>query len=116
MEVAIGLIGHMEAERHPVQVVEVGRVLFDHAGLAAIGSGAVVLSMTFLLSSEQVALQLALTNVIASMIALLLCITFVLSHPFFGPMALQSDPFKHSLEVFEAVDATPGTAGLSMTR
>ena len=83
---------------------------------AAIGSGAIVLSMSFLLFSEQVALQMILTSVIADTIALLLCITFVLSHPFFGPMALQPDPFKHSLEVFEAVDVVPGTADLVMTR
>jgi hypothetical protein len=83
---------------------------------AAIGSGAIVLSMSFLLFSEQVALQMALTSVIGSMIALLLCITFVLSHPFFGPMALQPDPFRHSLEVFEAVDASPSSAEVSMTR
>jgi hypothetical protein len=63
--------------------------------------------MSFLLFSEQAVLQIILTSIIASTIALLLCITFVLSRPFFGPMALQPDPFKHSLEVFEAVDATP---------
>jgi hypothetical protein len=74
--------------------------------VAAIGSGAIVLSMSFLLYSDQVALQMILTSVIATTITVLLCITFVLSHPFVGLMALQPDPFKHSLEVFEAVDAT----------
>jgi hypothetical protein len=48
-----------------------------------------------------------LTSIIASTIALLLCITFVLSRPFSGPMALQPEPFRHSLEVFDAVDSTP---------
>jgi hypothetical protein len=72
--------------------------------LAAIGSGVIVLSMSFLLFSNQVALQMILTSIIASTIALLLCITFVLSRPFFGPMALQPEPFRHSLEVFDAVD------------
>ena len=78
--------------------------------LAAIGSGAIVLSMSFLLFSDQVALQMILTSIIATTIAVLLCITFVLSRPFFGPMALQPEPFRHSLEVFDAVDATPATA------
>jgi hypothetical protein len=73
---------------------------------AAIGSGTIVLSMSFLLLSEHVALQMIFTSVIATTIALLLCITFVLTRPFFGPMALQPEPFKHSLEVFDSVDAT----------
>jgi hypothetical protein len=60
--------------------------------------------MSFLLFSNQVALQMILTSIMASTIALLLCITFVLSRPFFGPMALQPEPFRHSLEVFDAVD------------
>jgi Protein of unknown function (DUF4239) len=83
---------------------------------AAVGSGAIVLAMSFLLFSQQVALQMVLTSVIGSLIALLLCITFVLSHPFFGPMALQPDPFRHSLEVFDAVDASPASAEVSMAR
>ena len=74
---------------------------------AAIGSGTIVLSMSFLLFSDQIARQILLTSIIASTIALLLCITLVLSRPFFGPIALQAKPFKHSLEVFDAVDAAP---------
>jgi hypothetical protein len=74
--------------------------------LAAIGSGVLVLSMSFFLFMEQVAAQIVVTSMMASTIALLLCITFVLSRPFVGPFALQPEPFVHSLEVFDSVDAT----------
>ena len=73
---------------------------------AAIASGSIVLSMSFFLFSERVTLHMIFTSIIASAIALLLCITFVLSCPLFGPMTLQPDPFRHSLEVFDSVDAT----------
>jgi len=46
-------------------------------------------------------------GVMATLFALLLCITFVLSRPFVGAMALQPDAFEHSLTVYDAVDKTP---------
>jgi hypothetical protein len=73
--------------------------------LAAIGSGVLVLSMSFFLFMEQVTAQIIVTSMMASTITLLLCITFVLSRPFVGPFALQPEPFLHSQEVFDSVDA-----------
>ena len=77
------------------------------AAAAAIGSGMIALSMSFLLFMDQVILQIIVTSMMAGMIALLLCITSVLSRPFVGPLALGPQPFVHSLEVFDSVDATP---------
>jgi hypothetical protein len=74
---------------------------------AAIASGAMILSMSFFLFMEQIAPQIVVTSIMASTIALLLCITFALSRPFVGPLALRPEPFAHSLQVFDAVDATP---------
>jgi len=74
---------------------------------AAIGSGAIVLSMSFFLFMEQAAPQMIVTSIMTSTVALLLCIAFVLSHPFAGPMALNPEPFKHAIEVYDSVDATP---------
>jgi hypothetical protein len=74
--------------------------------LAAIGSGAIVLTMSFFLFMERAVLQMIVTSSMASMIALLLCITFLLSRPFAGPLALQPDPFEHALQVFDSVDST----------
>ena len=72
---------------------------------AAIGSGVIVLFMSFFLFMEEAALQMIFTSIMASTIALLLCMTFVLSLPFAGPLALQPEPFEHSLQVFGSVDA-----------
>jgi hypothetical protein len=41
------------------------------------------------------------------LIALLLSITALSSHPFNGPMALAPEPFEHSLSVYQSVDKTP---------
>ena len=40
----------------------------------------------------------------AGMICTLLCITFVLSRPFNGPLALQPEAFDHSVGVYASVD------------
>jgi hypothetical protein len=98
------IISQIQSDRNR-RTLEAQQSLPSIIWLAAVGSGMIVLSMSFLLFSRNVALQMTLTSIIASTIALLLCITFVLSRPFFGPMALQPEPFKHSFEVFDAVDA-----------
>jgi hypothetical protein len=68
-------------------------------------NGKIVLSMSLLPFSHHVALQRILTSVIASTIALLLCIIFVLSRPFFGPMAFQPEEAKDRLARVPAVAA-----------
>jgi hypothetical protein len=102
---ALEIISQIQSDRNK-RTLEAQQSLPTVIWFAAIGSGMIVLSMSFLLLSEQVALQMIFTTIIASTIAVLLCITFVLSRPFFGPMALQAEPFKHSIEVFDSVDAT----------
>jgi hypothetical protein len=104
-EAALELISQVQSDRNR-RTLEAQASLPTVIWLAAIGSGTIVLSMSFLLFSERIAPRMILTSIIASTIALLLCITFVLSRPFSGPMALQPEPFRHSLEVFDAVDAT----------
>jgi hypothetical protein len=103
---ALELISQIQSDRNR-RTLEAQASLPTIIWFAAIGSGTIVLSMSFLLFSERIAPRMILTSIIASTIALLLCITFVLSRPFSGPMALQPEPFKHSLEVFDAVDSTP---------
>jgi len=104
---ALAMISQVQSDRNK-------RTLAAEASLpaliwfAAIGTGAVVLSMSFFLVMKEVAPQMIVTSIMASTIALLLCITFVLSHPFAGPMALQPAPFEHSLQVFDSVDTTLG--------
>jgi hypothetical protein len=102
---ALEIISQIQSDRNK-RTLQAQQSLPMIIWLAAIGSGMIVQSMSFLLFSEHVTLQMIFTSIIASTIALLLCITFVLSRPFFGPMALQPEPFNHSIEVFDAVDAS----------
>ncbi len=101
---ALAIISQIQSDRNK-RTLEAGGSLPVIIWFAAIGSGAVVLSMSFFLLMERAAPQMIVTSIMASTIALLLCITFVLSRPFVGPMALQPVPFAHSLEVFDSVDA-----------
>jgi hypothetical protein len=102
---ALEIISQLQSDRNK-RTLEAEQSLPTIIWLAAIGSGVIVLSMSFVLASQQVLLQMTLTCIIASTIAALLCITLVLSRPFFGPVALKPDPFQHSVEVFDAVDTT----------
>ena len=103
---ALQLISQIQDDRNK-RTLEAGESLPVIIWFAAIGSGVLALSMSFLLFMDQVLPQIIVTSMMAGMIALLLCITSVLSRPFVGPLALQPQPFVHSLEVFDSVDATP---------
>ena len=103
---ALQLISQIQYDRNK-RTLEAGQSLSAIIWFAAIGSGVIALSMSFLLFMDQVVLQIIVTSMMAGMIALLLCITSVLSRPFVGPLALGPQPFVHSLEVFDSVDTTP---------
>jgi hypothetical protein len=74
---------------------------------AAIGIGLAVVGMSFFLHMEKRWPHMASAAVMSGAMAMLVCIIFVMSRPFVGPMALGPQPFEHSLEVYDAVDATP---------
>jgi hypothetical protein len=101
---ALAIISQIQADRNK-RTLQAGTSLPIVIWLAAIGSGAIVLSMSFFLFMGEAAPQMIVTSIMASTIALLLSVTFVLSRPFAGPMALQPEPFQHSLQVFDSVDA-----------
>ena len=103
---ALEIVSQIQSDRNK-RTLKAGESLPAIIRFAAIGSGAMFLSMSFFLFMEQAVPQMIVTSIMASTIALLLCITFVLSCPFAGPMALQPAPFEHSLQVFDSVDATP---------
>ena len=100
------LINQIQADRNR-RTLQAGESLSPVIWLAVIGCGGVVVAMTFLLYMERWWPQVVISSAMATMIALLLCITYLLSHPFAGPMALQPEPFEHSLHVYDSVDATP---------
>jgi hypothetical protein len=107
---ALAIISQIHSDRNK-RTLAAGTSLPSVIWIAAIGVGTLAVLMSFFLFMGQVGPQMIVTSIMACMIALLLCITFVLSRPFAGPVALKSDPFSHSLEVFDAVDAAEVAEG-----
>jgi hypothetical protein len=98
------IISQIQSDRNK-RTLEAEQSLPAIIWFAAIGSGAIILSMGFFLFMEQAAPQIIVTSIMASTIALLLSVMFALSRPFVGPVALDPKPFEHSLQVFDSVDA-----------
>ena len=86
------------------RVLDSGESLSAVMWIAAIASGALVIAMTFFLYMRTQWLQILLASFLATMICMMLCITYMLSHPFAGPLAISSDAFKHSVFVYDNVD------------
>lgn len=105
-QTVLGLVNQVQADRNR-RTLQAGKSLSPMIWLAVIGCGAVVVAMTFFLYMECSWPQIVVSSAMATMIAMLLCITYLLSHPFVGPMALQPEPFEHSLHVYNSVDKTP---------
>jgi hypothetical protein len=103
-QAALQLIAQIQTDRNR-RTLQAGESLPSIMWLASIGSGVLVLLLSFFLYMDR-AWPHAM-GVMAAMFALLLLITFVLSRPFVGPMALQPEAFEHSLSVYDTVDKTP---------
>jgi hypothetical protein len=105
-QAALQLVGQVQTDRNR-RTLQAGESLPAIMWLASIGSGVLVLLLSFFLYMDRAWPQVVGVGVMATLFALLLCITFVLSRPFVGAMALQPDAFEHSLTVYDAVDKTP---------
>jgi nitrate reductase gamma subunit len=73
--------------------------------LGAIGGGAIVVGMSFLLYMDRRWFQVVTVSIMSGLIGLLLFMMTVLSWPFVGPLALDPAPFEASLKAFDAIDA-----------
>lgn len=105
-QAALQLVSQIQTDRNR-RTLEAGESLPDIMWLASIGSGVVVLVLSLLLYMDRSWPQVLATSLMAGLFAMLLGVTFVLSRPFVGPMALQPDSFEHSLGVYDSVDKTP---------
>jgi hypothetical protein len=103
---ALTLITTIQADRNK-RTLQAGESLPGIMWVASIGSGVLVLFLSFFLYRERTWPQVFASSVMATMVALLLSITFVLSRPFVGGMALQPEAFEHSMGVYDSVDKTP---------
>lgn len=72
--------------------------------LGAVGGGAIIMVMSFLIYMERVWPHVIMANLFAGLIGLLLFIMAVLSTPFSGPLALGPEAFASALIVLDDVD------------
>ncbi len=72
--------------------------------LGAVGGGALVVGMTFLLYMERCWPHVVIVSVMSALIGLLLFTVALLSRPFVGPLGIEPASFEQSLSVFDDVD------------
>lgn len=71
---------------------------------AAIGVGAVVISMTFILYADRFGPHAVMSTILAVLIGLLLFLMFVLDHPFRGPLGITAEPFEADSALSDQID------------
>lgn len=64
-----------------------------------------IVALTFILYMERPLMHVVVSAGFAAFIGLLLVVTIMLDHPFYGQLALDPGSFEHALEVFASVDA-----------
>jgi hypothetical protein len=105
-QTALQLVSQVQTDRNR-RTLEAGESLSLIMWIATIGGGLVVLALCSLLYMDRAWPQMLATGVMTGLFAMLLVVTFLLSRPFEGPMALQPEPFEHSMGVYDSVDKTP---------
>ena len=102
---ALALMTRIQDDRNK-RTLAAGESMAAIMWVVSIGSGILIVGMTSLLYMEHLWPHVLMSSLMAGMICTLLCMTFVLSRPFNGPLALQPDAFEHSIGVYSSVDGT----------
>jgi hypothetical protein len=100
---ALALMTRIQDDRNK-RTLEAGESIAPIMWVVSIGSGMLIVGMTCLLYMERLWPHMLMSSLMAGMVCTLLCMTFALSRPFNGPLALQPEAFEHSLGVYAAVD------------
>ncbi len=103
---ALALMTRIQDDRNK-RTLEAGESMAPIMWVVSIGSAILIVGMTCLLYMDRLWPHMLMSSLMAGMVCTLLCMTFVLSRPFNGPLALQPDAFEHSLGVYASVDGTP---------
>ena len=102
---ALTLLTRIQDDRNK-RTLAAGESMAAIMWVVSIGSGVLIVGMTCMLYMEHLWPHALMSSLMAGMICTLLCMTFVLSRPFNGPLALQPDAFEHSIGVYASVDGT----------
>jgi hypothetical protein len=100
---ALALMTRIQDDRNK-RTLEAGESMAAIMWVVSIGSGMLIVGMTCLLYMDRLWPHVLMSSLMAGMICTLLCMTFVLSRPFNGPLALQPEAFEHSMGVYASVD------------
>ena len=103
---ALTLLTRIQDDRNK-RTLEAGESMAAIMWVVSIGSGMLIVGMTCLLYMDRLWPHMLMSSLMAGMICTLLCMTYVLSRPFNGPLAIQPDAFEHSMGVYSSVDGTP---------
>ena len=102
-QMQLGLIAQIQADRNK-RTLQADESLSPLIWATALANGLLVLVISFFLEADRVWIHVALSGLLAVMIATLLSVIFILDRPFGGLMPLQPDAFAHSLAVYDSVD------------
>jgi hypothetical protein len=99
----LGLIAQMQADRNK-RTLEAQEKVSPLIWAVALANGLVVIVMSFFLYPDRDWPHVVMSAMLAAMIAMLVCVTWILEQPFRGLLPLRAHPFEHSLEVYDSVD------------
>lgn len=102
-QIELGLIAQVQADRNK-RTLQAEETLSPLIWATAVANGLLVLIISFFLETDRVWTHVALSGLLAVMIATLLSVVFILDRPFGGLMPLQPEAFVHSLGVYDSVD------------
>jgi hypothetical protein len=101
----LGLIAQMQADRNK-RTLEAQEQISPLIWSVAVANGLLVVLMSFFLYPDRDWPHVVMSAMLAAMIAMLLCVTWILEQPFRGLLPMTPHAFEHSLEVYDSVDRT----------
>lgn len=102
-QTVLGLLTRVQTDRN-LRTLQASESLSATIWIAVIFGGAVVIVMSAFLFMDRAWPHILMSTVLATLIVMLLAVTYLMSRPFVGPLALEPEPFEHSLSVFKSVD------------
>jgi len=103
--IELGIIAQLQADRNK-RTLESEESISPVIWMAAVANGVFVVVMSCFLYADRDWPHLVMSGILATMIAMLLSVIFILDHPFGGLLPLTPDAFQHSLGVYDSVDRT----------
>lgn len=102
-QTVLGLLTRVQTDRN-LRTLQAGESLSTTIWIAVIFGGSIVIVMSAFLFMDRAWPHIVMSTILSAMIVMLLAVTYLMSRPFVGPLALEPGPFEHSVTVFTSVD------------